>query len=89
MLNYLDVYPLWLRARYNNKIACYTKAFIISNIPLSEQYRNIQSENPEIWQAFLRRIHKVYSFDESKDKPVSKLRAASQPIDIPDGELPF
>jgi hypothetical protein len=72
MLNYLDVYPLRLPARYNNKIACFTKVFIITNLPLSAQYQNVQREHPETWQAFLRRIHKVYDFDKSKDIPVSK-----------------
>jgi len=98
MLNYLDVYPLRLPARYNNKIACYTKAFIITNLPLSGQYQKIQAEHPETWQAFLRRIHKVYNFDLSKDTPVSKTTGALVgakksllelvPIED-DGNLPF
>lgn len=59
ILNYLDIYPLKLPARYSDKIACYTKVFICSNIPLEQQYRNIQEEAPETWKAFLRRIHTV------------------------------
>ncbi|MCL2797704.1 MAG: hypothetical protein FWD58_06595 [Firmicutes bacterium] len=98
MLNYLDVYPLRLPARYNNKIACYTKAFIVTNIPLSAQYKNVQTEHPETWAAFLRRIHKVYNFDLSKDAPVDKTTGALigakktllelVPIED-DGSLPF
>ena len=34
MLNYLDIYPLALPARYNDKTACYTKVYITSNSPL-------------------------------------------------------
>ena len=95
MLNYLDVYPLRLPARYNNKIACYTKAFIITNLPLSAQYKKVQENHPETWQAFLRRIHKVYDFDLSKEKTVTKTGgilkqtvADLKPVDN-DGELPF
>ena len=62
MLNYLDGYPLDLPCRYNNKTACYTKVFIISNISLKEQYIDIQRNYQETWQAFLRRIHGVTVF---------------------------
>ena len=73
MLKYLEGYPLMLPSRYNNKVACYTKVYIITNWALSEQYKNIQREHPSTWQAFLRRIQTVYNFDISKDKPVSKI----------------
>lgn len=98
MLNYLDVYPLRLPARYNNKIACFTKVFLITNLPPTVQYQNVQREHPETWQAFLRRIHKVYDFDKSKEIPVNKLtgelRTKQIKLDnlIPiedDGDLPF
>ena len=42
MLNYLDIYPLTLPARYTDRTACYTKVYITSNISLEEQYRDIQ-----------------------------------------------
>lgn len=59
MLNFLDGYPVELPCRYANKVACYTKVFIISNIPLEQQYPNVQVDNPETWAAFRRRIHAV------------------------------
>lgn len=59
MLNYLDGYPVELPCRYSNKVACYTKVYLVSNIPLHEQYRNIQKDEPESWNAFNRRIHEV------------------------------
>ena len=62
MLNYLDIYPLHLPARYSDRVACYTKVYITSNIPLSEQYKAEQQSRPETWRAFLRRIHKVYEY---------------------------
>lgn len=59
MLNFLDGYPLTLPARYNNKTACFTTVYIVSNIELREQYRQIQFDRPEVWNALLRRIQKV------------------------------
>ena len=62
MLNYLDVYPLHLPARYSDRVACYTKVYITSNLPLEKQYRAEQWERPETWRAFLRRIHAVIEY---------------------------
>lgn len=61
-LNLLDGYPLELRCRYANKIACFTMVYIISNLDLHAQYPIIQYEQPDTWAAFLRRIHKVVEF---------------------------
>ncbi len=68
MLNYLDRYPLELPCRYLNKIACYTKVYIISNIPLTCQYDYIQQQYPETWEAFCRRIYNIQHF--KRDLPV-------------------
>lgn len=62
MLNYLDIYPLALPARYNDKTACYTKVYITSNLPLEKQYRDEQWDRPETWRAFLRRIQNVIEY---------------------------
>lgn len=59
MLKYLDGYPVEIPCRYANKIACFTKVYIISNIALTEQYPNVQKEQAETWNALLRRIGKV------------------------------
>ncbi len=59
MLNYLDIYPIELPARYANKYACYETVYIVSNWSLEEQYREVQENHPESWSAFLRRIHEV------------------------------
>ncbi|MGX8701807.1 hypothetical protein [Caproiciproducens sp.] len=60
--NLLDGYPLMLPCRYANRVACYTKAYIISNIPLEYQYANVRLDTPTVWNAFIRRIHKVVHF---------------------------
>ena len=62
MLNYLDIYPLMLPARYNDRVACYTTVYITSNLPLEQQYTDIQRNKPETWRAFLRRIHEVKEY---------------------------
>ncbi|MDL2288163.1 replication protein [Oscillospiraceae bacterium OttesenSCG-928-F05] len=59
MLNLLDGYPVELPCRYINKIACYTKVYLISNIPLQQQYPLVRLQHPDTWQAFTRRIGKV------------------------------
>jgi hypothetical protein len=69
MLRWLDRYPLTLQARYNNKQACYTKVYITSNIPLSEQYRDVDIET---YKAFLRRIKSTQYFDEITHEPVQQ-----------------
>lgn len=63
MLQYLDIYPLWLPARFNQKTACYTKVFIISNWMLEQQYVSTQRDDKSSWDAFLRRIHNVITFE--------------------------
>jgi len=71
MLMYLDGYPLALPCRYQDKQAVFTKVYIVSNIPLSKQYIEIQDHEPQTYQAFCRRIAEVYDFDKSKDYPIS------------------
>ena len=60
MLCYLDGYPLMLPCRYANRVACYTKVYIISNIPVEKQYPNVQLEEPASFEAFKRRLTSVY-----------------------------
>ena len=62
MLNFLDIYPVMLPARYFDRVACYTTVYITSNIPLEQQYPEIQKCKLETWNAFLRRIHTVTEF---------------------------
>lgn len=62
MLNYLDIYPLSLPARYSDRVACYTKVYFTSNIPLEGQYQDIQRYRLETWRAFLRRVQNVIEY---------------------------
>lgn len=61
MLNWLDGYPIMLPCRYANRPAQFERVYIITNIPLHEQYENQQGTAS--WGAFLRRIDDVIGFD--------------------------
>jgi len=60
--SYTALYPVMLPARYFDRVACYTTVYITSNIPLEQQYPEIQKCKLETWNAFLRRIHTVTEF---------------------------
>jgi Putative viral replication protein. len=62
MLNILDVYPLQLPARYNDRIACYNTVYIVSNLPLNAQYADYQAYDSATWNAFVRRITSIKEF---------------------------
>ncbi|RFZ78800.1 hypothetical protein DS742_11875 [Lacrimispora amygdalina] len=70
MLNYLDIYPATLPARYSNKYACFNRVFIVTNWDLEKQYAERQVTDKESWHAFLRRIHKVKHY-VSKDEVIT------------------
>lgn len=56
MLNYLDGYPVMLPCRYADKVACFTKVYVVSNLAFEEQYPILQVEQPTSWAAFQRRF---------------------------------
>lgn len=66
MLSYIDVYYMDLPARYCNKVACYKRVYICTNIDLREQYPFQQKSENTSWQAFLRRINNVMVFTGDK-----------------------
>jgi len=63
MLNFLDGYPVQLPARYANKMAKFTKVYIVTNWDLNDQYRSVQTAHPKTWHAFLRRIDGLGEID--------------------------
>jgi hypothetical protein len=71
MLNYLDGYPLRLPARYNDRIACYTKVYLISNWAFKNQYTSIQKDFPSTYAAFKRRIHFIGNLDSVREYDAS------------------
>lgn len=93
MLLFCDIYPIELPSRYTNKYACYNKVFIISNWPLEKQYCEVQREDRESWEAFLRRIHKViiYNKDGSivKYDSVKAYLERDEYVQVDEDEIPF
>lgn len=90
MLNYLDGYPLELPCRYNNKFACFTKVYITTNVPLSQQYTGVQIDYPATWFAFLRRINKVVNYQSNGDIKIQKIEMGKDGFySLLDSETPF
>ncbi|MCQ4021929.1 MULTISPECIES: viral replication protein [unclassified Ruminococcus] len=73
MLNYLDIYPVMLPARYADKFACYTTVYITSNLPLEQQYMDEQKNKSETWGALRRRINTVMHYTNFNEFSVTEL----------------
>lgn len=82
-LNYLDIYPVSLPARYHDRVACYHHIFITSNLPLRDQYSDTRYYEPEVWNALYRRIHYEIEFT---DKGEYEVRELNERIVFDDGE---
>ena len=80
MLNFLDGYPLDLPCRYSNKVACFTKIYIITNLPIAQQYMTVQSAYNTTWEAFKRRIH---HFEEKLTDKELKVVETPFTFDVP------
>ncbi|WP_310577691.1 replication protein [Lacrimispora sp.] len=94
MLLFCDIYPIELPSRYANKYACYNKIFVISNWALEKQYSEVQKDDKETWEAFLRRISKVIIYDKSGNvteyKSVKDYLEREEFLQVDDSEeLPF
>ena len=98
--NLLDRLPIELPARFTNRTACFTEVYIISNLTLSDIYKEQQAQTPEVYRAFLERIKNIIRFTafkqwhyELKDgkliPPPKQLKITDlKPIED-DGSLPF
>ena len=68
LLHYLNGLPISLPCRYNDKTACYTKVYIVSDITLDQQYADIKHREPERWEQLSNRICRVYDFDSNSQE---------------------
>lgn len=90
MLKYLDGYPVSLPARFSNKQACYTKVYIVTNIPLVRQYQDCQVNCSEDFEAFIRRVNYVRHYTVDGIQGYKIERFASGFRTVLDGEfIPF
>ena len=61
--NYLDRYPLMLPSRYEDRVACFTRVYIVSSNPLSYQYIKYQTTDKEEWDKFVNKIDDLIEID--------------------------
>ena len=64
MNKYIDKFKVELPCRFGDRNAAYTKIYIISNIPLERQYPDVKVKFPDVWDSFIRRIHKVMVYTD-------------------------
>ena len=59
LLNYCDIYPVTLPARYSPKVCCATTIFVVSNWTFEMQYSEIQKdpEQKSSYEAWIRRFN--------------------------------
>lgn len=86
LLNAIDGHPFELPCRYHNKVACYTKVFFTSNVPLKNLYRSVQCEDPETWYAFLRRIHWVKQYTGENIRVMNIREYTNKWCPVPDND---
>ena len=67
MLNYLDHHPTKLKARYQDRVACYTKVYIVSNWSFDALYKKEQKTDKNTYDAFKRRFHFIGTVDQVKE----------------------
>ena len=84
--NLLDKLPLELPARYSNRVACFTDIYIVSNLPMSELYKDVPTE---VRKAFVERFHNIIFFYERykyRYELENKMRPLTEAEQL---ELPF
>ena len=97
MLNYLDIYPVILPARYSPKVGCYTTVYVVSNWDFEMQYSELQKDpnQKSTYQAWVRRFNgvvKEYTEDGviTYDSMQNYLRRFENFRPVPsDDEIPF
>lgn len=72
MLPMIDRYPLYLPARYADKVACYSYVYFASDIPPELQYQDQAFRNTEMYQLFLARINNIVKIDKEGEMQVLK-----------------
>ena len=80
----LDVYPITLRGLGKEYQACYTKVYIVSNIPPSEQYQGREDVKKTQLQAWRRRLNFICRVD---DDGIYHVEKESIFEDIPEDEI--
>ena len=67
LLHYIQDYPTKLPARYSNKVACYTKVYIMSELSIQRQYPSHQYDDNKCFKEFIDKIKSVVICEEGKE----------------------
>lgn len=70
--SYLDKYPLTLPSRYEDRIACYTKVYIVANMPLKYQYAYYQDKKQALWDSFIKKIDEIWHVSAGQNVEILK-----------------
>ena len=96
MLNYLDVYPVTLPARYAPKVGAYTTVYVVSNWHFEQQYSELQKdpEQKSTYNAWVRRFNgEVKEYTDDGIITYSSMKEYLHRIDdfhsVSDDEQPF
>jgi hypothetical protein len=93
MNDYIEGEPLHLSARQTNRLAIYTKVFIISNYPLSEQYKKAREDgDTPSYDSFCNRIkeiiymparnHYVWKLGRPTDEVLATLKTQGAKVEL-------
>jgi len=72
LITYMEHFPLYMRARYQDRIALYTHLILISTIPPESQYASIKRKQPELFYNFYNKIDTVIEYVDNKNKIIHK-----------------
>ncbi|MCL2851124.1 MAG: hypothetical protein FWE01_02055 [Firmicutes bacterium] len=93
MNDYIEGEPLYLNARQTNRLAIYTKVFIVSNYPLSEQYVKARQDGEQpSYDGFVNRIgeiiymparnHYIWQKGRPTDEVIETLKSQNATIEL-------
>lgn len=68
----LDVMPFEMRGLGTLKYATFHHVYIISNYKPTELYKQIQEDEPKIFQSFNRRLHKIIYVDDNGQEKIER-----------------
>lgn len=90
-LHCLDSYVVQLPCRFTNKVSCWSKVYVISNIPWQKLYPQIHDEEPERFKAIERRLNVVLYFSKAGVQIISQKSSGIQMdvLETPPPDMPF
>lgn len=63
----LDIFPMYLPARFYDRYSVYEFVYLLSVLPLENQYKDIQKHYPLKWNALINKISKIIEIKETEE----------------------